>query len=82
MVALYQFEKDYILLKYKTTSVPEMAKQLKRGSASLYPYMKLKGYEPCKTIKPRSARHPFRVQNRKLENYHIARRSNINNDKF
>ncbi len=75
MVKLTDAEQEYIKLNYKSVSVPKMAEHLKRGAASLYPYMHEKGYKPCVKIESRGYNHPLRAQNRKLEQYHIARRS-------
>jgi hypothetical protein len=68
-------EKDYIAKHYRTTTVVDMAAALKRGAATLYAYMAEQGMEPFKSAPvKREKNHPLRVQNRKLENYHLARK--------
>lgn len=63
----------YLRAHYKTQTVPEMAKELKRGAATLYGYMKELGLEPKKR-QPDTTNHPFRKQNRKLEAMIITNR--------
>jgi transposase len=61
-------ETDYILANYKTVSVPDMAKQLGRGAAGVYAWLKTKDLQPYRPpTPPRGRSHPFRVGNRKLE---------------
>lgn len=57
-------EKKFITENYKSLSVPQMAKKLKRGSTTVYGW--LEGME----LKPKerdTSDHPFRVSNRRLE---------------
>jgi len=55
----------YLRAHYKTQSVPEMAKELKRGNATVYGFMETLGLPPLRREIRRD--HPFKVQNRKLE---------------
>ena len=73
-------EKTYILGNYEKTTVPAMASHLKRGAAGLYSFLKENGLSPYKDPDGlrRPASHPFRANNRKLENYHAARQAQRN----
>lgn len=54
----------------KTKPVPEIARHLKRGDATIYQYFKLKGWTPFRNApEPRQASHPFRQANRNLEKF-------------
>lgn len=67
---LSEEEKDYILKHRKTKTVPEIARELKRGDATIYQYFKAKGWEPFKNDpQPRHASHPFRKANVRLERF-------------
>ncbi len=68
MPTLTQTEEIYIKDNHGSTSVPDMAKSLGRGPATLYAYMKDKGLQVFKAPRKRwDGRHPFRVMNSKLE---------------
>jgi hypothetical protein len=62
----------YLRAHYKTQTVPEMAKELKRASTTVYGFMEALGLEP----KGRQIKkdHPFKRQNRKLETLFLGRR--------
>lgn len=62
----------YLHANHKTQSVPEMAKELKRASATVYQYMETLGLEPKGRDIKRD--HPFKRQNRKLETLFLGRR--------
>lgn len=76
MAELTDLEAKYIREKYQTVSVTDMAKHLGRGTATIYSHMKAKGMKPFvyKVNNRGKKDHPFRLQNRKLENYSIARK--------
>lgn len=52
---------------YKTKSVPDMAKALKRANTTIYKFMDALGLKPLGRDYTTSQDHPFRVSNRKLE---------------
>lgn len=58
-------DKAYILSHYKTMTVPEMAKDMKRGAVTVYAWMKDLKLEPKGRIIHRD--HPFKKMNRRLE---------------
>jgi hypothetical protein len=75
MTILTQEENEYCAQHRNSKTVPEIAKHLGRGAATIYSHFKAKKWSPFKNEdnlrRPRS--HPFRAQNRKLEAYHAAR---------
>lgn len=72
---LTESEKDYIFTHRKTKTVPELARDLKRGDATIYGHFRAKGWKWFKRDPPpRPTSHPFRKQNQKLENYFISRK--------
>lgn len=56
---------DFLRKNYRTKSVPVMAKELKRASATVYGFMQELGLEPL--ARKIHSNHPFKRQNRKLE---------------
>jgi hypothetical protein len=59
-------EEKFIRDNYAKMSVPKMAKELKRASASLYPWLEKEGLTPFRQDK-KPHNHPFRKRNRQLE---------------
>lgn len=63
-------EREHIFKHRKTKTVPELAQDLKRGQATIYGYLKAKGWQPYRRPQePRENSHPFRRQNVKLEKF-------------
>ncbi len=78
MPVLRSEEQEYIATSYKTTTVPDMAAQLKRGAATIYAYMKEAQLEVYRAPRAKwHGKHPFRQKNRELEQ--DVRRRNIEN---
>jgi len=74
-------EKKYIKEMHTTTTVPDMARELGRGAATVYAWMKDMGLQVYKA--PRKhwhGGHPFRVQNRRMEKQ-ILLNNIVNNGK-
>lgn len=68
-------EIEFVHANYKNTSVPEMAKTLKRSASTLYSYMQETGLEPFKNTHARYGHsHPFRKANRRLESVVLQRK--------
>lgn len=57
--------RDFILANYQNMSVPDMAKKLKRGSTTVYGWMKELGLTPKGLVI--NSDHAFKKSNRKLE---------------
>jgi hypothetical protein len=75
MPQLTDEERDFISKNKATKTVPELARALKRGDATVYDYFKAKGWKPHKNPQERRQRsHPFRQMNRRLEAVIIQRR--------
>lgn len=76
MVFLTDSEAAHVAANKDRQTVPEIARELKRGASTLYAYYKQKGWTPFvdPAARRRNEHHPFRRQNRKLEQFHIARR--------
>lgn len=74
MANLTPTEKAFIAGNHAAKTVPDIAKHLKRGAATIYAYYAanfLKPYKDPNALK-RPNSHPFRRQNRKLETYLAA----------
>lgn len=68
-------EKLYIRQNFQTQTVPDVAKALNRGAATIYEYYKENGLKAFKTPQdPKPRHHPFRKANRRLEAVVIKRR--------
>lgn len=64
-IAVPEQDATYLHAHHKTQSVPEMAKELKRGNKTIYEFMAALKLEPL--ARKISKDHPFRIANRNLE---------------
>jgi len=71
---LTKTEQEYILANFKTITVPEFAKKFKRGAATIYAFMKDNNIEWYRRPYSHPVNHPFRVQNRQIEQYYLIRK--------